>query len=84
VNFLIDVWFTICECILMKNKIKNTRDLRILLGITLLQIAKEAGYKGITYISDFENGKKDCSMRLARAYHTVSKGKINLMEQVDQ
>lgn len=70
----------------MKNskKQKNIKKLRAGLGITLSQIAEEAGYNGITYISDFENGKKDCSMRLARAYHAVSGGEINLMEQANQ
>lgn len=49
-------------------------------GLTLTDIAREGGYDGISYISDVENGIKNASLRLARVYHKLSDGKVNLLQ----
>jgi transcriptional regulator with XRE-family HTH domain len=48
-------------------------------GLTLEKIAEEGGYESTSYISEVENGDKQASLRLARVYHKLSKGKVNLL-----
>lgn len=44
-------------------------------GWTLEKLSQETGFS-IGYLSEVENGIKDGSIRLYRAYHRVSKGEI--------
>jgi transcriptional regulator with XRE-family HTH domain len=55
------------------------KEWRVKEGLTLEEIAEEGGYDSTSYISEVENGQKEPSLRLARVYHKLSKGKVNLM-----
>lgn len=57
------------------------KEWRLQAKVTLEQIAEKAGYSGTSYISEFENGKKPASLKLARAYHELSGGQVNLLKQ---
>lgn len=48
-------------------------------GLTLDELAAKIGFaKG--YLNEVENGLKPGSLRLAHAYHDISKGKVSLAD----